>query len=157
MNSRDAAYEEEQLRRAIEESKREGGALSTNTGTRKSKRSRSESEECVSQPAIAYSFQSPKMTDKSLHKGVRETRRGSELLRTLHLRIPKAKAAGRLQSRTTKLRIRNASRISEVLPLETTETKKSVTERLSENENAPMQVQGSVGQDENETKVFSVP
>ena len=47
MNSRDAAYEEEQLRRAIEESKREGGASSTTTGIRKGKRSRNESEECV--------------------------------------------------------------------------------------------------------------
>lgn len=45
MNSRDAAYEEEQLRRAIEESKREGGAPGTTTGKRKGKRSRSESEE----------------------------------------------------------------------------------------------------------------
>ena len=45
MNSRDAAYEEEQLRRAIEESKREGIATSTATGRRKGKRSRSESEE----------------------------------------------------------------------------------------------------------------
>ena len=63
MNSRDAAYEEEQLRRAIEESKREGGDLSTNTGMRKSKRSRSESEECVSQPVTAYLLQNWKMTD----------------------------------------------------------------------------------------------
>ena len=45
MNSRDAAYEEEQLRRAIEESKREGGAPGTTTGRRKGKRSRSEGEE----------------------------------------------------------------------------------------------------------------
>ncbi|CAD6587963.1 MAG: hypothetical protein ASARMPRED_003362 [Alectoria sarmentosa] len=45
MNSRDAAYEEEQLRRAIEESKREGGAPGTITSKRKGKRSRSESEE----------------------------------------------------------------------------------------------------------------
>lgn len=45
MNSRDAAYEEEQLRRAIEESKREGGDPGTTTGNRKGKRSRSESEE----------------------------------------------------------------------------------------------------------------
>ncbi|KAL2053669.1 hypothetical protein ABVK25_005973 [Lepraria finkii] len=45
MNSRDAAYEEEQLRRAIEESKREGGASSTTTGIRKGKRSRNESED----------------------------------------------------------------------------------------------------------------
>lgn len=45
MNSRDAAYEEEQLRRAIEESKREGGAPFATTGRRKGKRSRSESEE----------------------------------------------------------------------------------------------------------------
>lgn len=48
MNSRDAAYEEEQLRRAIEESKREGGAAIIAIGTRKGKRSRSESEEYVS-------------------------------------------------------------------------------------------------------------
>ena len=60
MNSRDAAYEEEQLRRAIEESKREGGTLSTHSGMRKSKRSRSESEECVSQPVIIYLLQNPK-------------------------------------------------------------------------------------------------
>lgn len=60
MNSRDAAYEEEQLRRAIEESKREGGTLSTNSGIRKSKRSRSESEECVSQFFAVYSLQDPK-------------------------------------------------------------------------------------------------
>ena len=54
----------------------------------------------------------------------------------------------------TKLRSRNASRISEVLPLETTETKKSVTGRPSENENVPMQVEGSVGQEESGTRVF---
>ena len=42
MNSRDSAYDEaEQLRRAIEESKKE----SMVAGTRKGKRSRSESEE----------------------------------------------------------------------------------------------------------------
>ena len=64
MNSRDAAYEEEQLRRAIEESKREGGTLSTTSGMRKSKRSRSESEEFVSQPVIVYLLQSRRMTDK---------------------------------------------------------------------------------------------
>ena len=45
MNSRDAAYEEEQFRRAIEESKREGAAPGTVTGRQKGKRSRSESEE----------------------------------------------------------------------------------------------------------------
>ena len=45
MNSRDSAYEEEQLRRAIEESKREGGVPGITTGRRKGKRSRSESEE----------------------------------------------------------------------------------------------------------------
>ena len=63
MNSRDAAYEEEQLRRAIEESKREGGTLSIISGMRKSKRSRSESEECVSQPVAMYLLQNPKLTD----------------------------------------------------------------------------------------------
>lgn len=90
----------------------------------------------------------------SLRKGVRETQRGSGLLRTQHLPIRRARAAGRLQTRTTKLRSRNASRISEVLPLETIETKKSETGRPSENENVPIQVEGSVGQEESETKVF---
>ena len=45
MNSRDAGFEEEQLRQAIEESKREGEAPSTTTGRPKGKRSRSGSEE----------------------------------------------------------------------------------------------------------------
>lgn len=45
MNSRETAFEEEQLRIAIEESKREGGADSEATSPRKGKRSRSESEE----------------------------------------------------------------------------------------------------------------
>lgn len=48
MNSRDAAYdEEEELRRAIEASKG-NGAESTDGGTRRGKRGRSESEEYVS-------------------------------------------------------------------------------------------------------------
>ena len=48
MNSRDAAYDEaEQLRMAIEESKREGGASSIGNGSRRNKRSRSNSEEWV--------------------------------------------------------------------------------------------------------------
>ena len=45
MNSRDAVYAEEQLRLAIEESKREGGPASNGTSTRKGKRSRSNSDE----------------------------------------------------------------------------------------------------------------
>ena len=46
MNSRDSAYDEaEQLRRAIEESKKEAGAPGTDTSVRKGKRSRSESEQ----------------------------------------------------------------------------------------------------------------
>lgn len=46
MNSRDSAYDEaEQLRRAIEESKKEAGAPSTDASARKGKRSRSESEQ----------------------------------------------------------------------------------------------------------------
>ena len=45
MNSRDAALEEEQLRIAIEESKRDGETAGTANGTRWGKRSRSESEE----------------------------------------------------------------------------------------------------------------
>lgn len=48
MNSRDAAYDEaEQIRRAIEESKKEGDAPDTSVSTRKGKRSRSESEQYV--------------------------------------------------------------------------------------------------------------
>ena len=46
MNSRDAAYDEaEQLRRAIEESKKEREAPSTSVSTRRGKRSRSDSEQ----------------------------------------------------------------------------------------------------------------
>ena len=46
MNSRDAAYDEaEQLRRAIEESKKEGEAPSASVSTRRGKRSRSDSEQ----------------------------------------------------------------------------------------------------------------
>lgn len=48
MNSRDAAYdEEEQLRRAIEASKGEKSAESIDGGARRGKRSRSDSEEFV--------------------------------------------------------------------------------------------------------------
>ena len=46
MNSRDSAYDEaEQLRRAIEESKKEVGATSGEISARKGKRGRSESEQ----------------------------------------------------------------------------------------------------------------
>lgn len=46
MNSRDAAYDEEELlRRAIEESKVGGSQLGDTEGNRRGKRSRSESEE----------------------------------------------------------------------------------------------------------------
>jgi len=47
MNSRDAVYAEEQLRRVLEESKREGQSAGTATATQKGKRSRSDSEEYV--------------------------------------------------------------------------------------------------------------
>lgn len=48
MNSRDAAYdEEEQLRRAIQESKEDTKSLPDETSTRRGKRSRSASETCV--------------------------------------------------------------------------------------------------------------
>ena len=47
MNSRDAAFAEEQLRLAIEESKREGESVNVATDIRKGKRSRSDSEEYV--------------------------------------------------------------------------------------------------------------
>jgi hypothetical protein len=53
MNSRDAAYDEEELiRRAIEESKEDTKSLPDETSSRPGKRSRSESEVCV------YSFPS---------------------------------------------------------------------------------------------------
>lgn len=46
MNSRDSAYDEaEQLRQAIEESKREVSAAGTEAGARRGKRSRSDSEQ----------------------------------------------------------------------------------------------------------------
>lgn len=48
MNSRDAAYdEEEQLRRAIEASKEEAPPETADTGIRRTKRGRSDSEEYV--------------------------------------------------------------------------------------------------------------
>jgi len=47
MNSRDAAYEEELLQRAIEESKGENKPLDEENPSRRGKRTRSESEEYV--------------------------------------------------------------------------------------------------------------
>jgi hypothetical protein len=47
MNSRDAAYDDEQLRRAIEASKEEVGQDGTETTNRRTKRGRSNSEEYV--------------------------------------------------------------------------------------------------------------
>lgn len=48
MNSRDAAYDEEELiRRAIEESKEDTKSLPDDTSIRRGKRSRSGSEVCV--------------------------------------------------------------------------------------------------------------
>jgi hypothetical protein len=47
MNSRDAAYDEEQLRIAIEASKEDATEEVFDTSTRRSKRGRSDSEECV--------------------------------------------------------------------------------------------------------------
>ncbi|KAL2360847.1 hypothetical protein RJZ56_006294 [Blastomyces dermatitidis] len=44
MNSRDAAYDEEQLRRAIEESKEDTKSITDDLGSRRGKRSRSDSE-----------------------------------------------------------------------------------------------------------------
>lgn len=52
MNSRDAAYdEEEQLRRAIEASKEDASVDGTETGNRRTKRGRSGSEEYVNSGA----------------------------------------------------------------------------------------------------------
>lgn len=57
MNSRDAAYdEEEQLRRAIEASKGEKSGESTDGGTRRGKRGRSDSEEYVAIILLGYDF-----------------------------------------------------------------------------------------------------
>lgn len=54
MNSRDAAYdEEEQLRRAIEESKEETRAANDEVASRRGKRSRSDSEAYVVTPSLA--------------------------------------------------------------------------------------------------------
>lgn len=47
MNSRDAAYDDEQLRRAIEASKEENVHDTVELATRRAKRGRSDSEECV--------------------------------------------------------------------------------------------------------------
>lgn len=47
MNSRDAAYDDEQLRRAIEASKEEVGQDGTEITNRRTKRGRSNSEEYV--------------------------------------------------------------------------------------------------------------
>jgi hypothetical protein len=47
MNSRDAAYDDEQLRRAIEASKEENVQDSIESTSRRTKRGRSDSEECV--------------------------------------------------------------------------------------------------------------
>lgn len=47
MNSRDAAYDEEQLRRAIEESKEDSKSVADDLGSRRGKRSRSDSEAYV--------------------------------------------------------------------------------------------------------------
>lgn len=47
MNSRDAAYDEEQLRRAIEESKEGSKSVTDDLGSRRGKRSRSDSESYV--------------------------------------------------------------------------------------------------------------
>lgn len=56
MNSRDAAYdEEEQIRMAIEASKGEKSGESTDGGTRRGKRGRSDSEEYTPQYDRFYS------------------------------------------------------------------------------------------------------
>jgi hypothetical protein len=47
MNSRDAAYDDEQLRRAIEASKEDNGQDLDEGAIRRPKRGRSDSEECV--------------------------------------------------------------------------------------------------------------
>ena len=78
------------------------------------------------------------MTNSSLLEGAKETRRDSGLYRTRHPRILRARAVGRLQIRTTKLKKQNDPRASEVLPLETIETKKHATEEHIEKEKAQM-------------------
>lgn len=57
MNSRDAAYDDEQLRRAIEASK-EDSTQDTELLLRRTKRGRSDSEECVYLPALPRAQQS---------------------------------------------------------------------------------------------------
>jgi len=58
MNSRDAAYDEEELiRRAIEESKHENQSPVDDTAIRRPKRSRSESESWVFLDSIPYAVE----------------------------------------------------------------------------------------------------
>lgn len=72
MNSRDAAYDDEQLRRAIEASKEETALDTVEDGPRRPKRGRSDSEECVCHPPCLDSkLTAPKepLTDKeAAHK-----------------------------------------------------------------------------------------
>lgn len=126
MNSRDAAYEEEQLRRAIEESKREGGTGSTAPGTRKGKRSRDESEEYVCQPSLSIPFHDPRCLLKYLLQiGAPRTQSGSEQYRVLHPQIRKAKAVVKPSNPKTNLRSQSDQRTSVVPQLEITEIRKS--------------------------------
>jgi len=154
MNSRDAAYEEEQLRRAIEESKREGGPASTATGIRKGKRSRSESEEYVSVPLLPVFCQSDGQLKRFLLRiGAPKIQSGSEPLQVLQPRIRKAKVVAKRSNLKTKPRSQNGPRIYGARQLETTEIKKSGTGKPRERKNAQMQVEGNGAQNESETKV----
>ena len=92
MNSRDAAYEEEQLRRAIEMSKKERGTASTGAATRKPKRSRSRSE---SEEYGSLTAPDPNMRKKLFLADIRLSltdvmmrRRDSELLLQAHRPLP---------------------------------------------------------------------
>jgi len=72
MNSRDAAYdEEEQLRRAIEASKGEGAVDNEDTGARRGKRGRSASEECVFwelSSTLLIACQEPRRVQETAHR-----------------------------------------------------------------------------------------
>ncbi|KAK4697934.1 hypothetical protein P7C71_g222, partial [Lecanoromycetidae sp. Uapishka_2] len=117
MNSRDAAYEEEQLRRAIEESKREGGTLGTATETRKGKRSRSQSEERV-EDTKRQRTTSGSASSNSLSKGRRQAMESEE--ETQRLERPKnirgSEPSPGPPSRTTSARGTNTNSVPFIAP-----------------------------------------
>ncbi len=138
MNSRDAAYEEEQLRRAIEESKREGGALGTATGRRKGKRSRSESEESVLHGFLGFACVATNIGYELTGTGVTKAPSANGLPQVLLPRPLKARVVAVRRTRKMKSRSPRNPKISEAQQLETTGTKNFEIAKLNEKKNAQM-------------------